>query len=36
VVSEYSIDYERDLETGEQRPEKVPLFIPMIGVRGEF
>ncbi len=31
-----TIGYELDYETGELQPETVPLFIPMIGIRGEF
>lgn len=30
------IGYDVDSETGQLEPEVVPLFVPMIGVRGEF
>ncbi len=31
-----TIDYDTDLITGERVPEQLPLFIPMIGIRGEL
>ena len=31
-----TIGYDVNFDTGEREPEKVPLFIPMIGIRGEF
>jgi hypothetical protein len=31
-----TIGYNVDEITGEKVPENVPLFIPMIGIRGEF
>jgi TonB family protein len=31
-----TIDYSLDSVTGEKKAEKVPLFVPMIGIRGEF
>ena len=31
-----TIGYEVDSLTGQLEPEEVPLFVPMIGIRGEF